>query len=101
MRVTEGDKVRETAQRRDGGQPLRDAMEAGDYTLQEVARRTKELDPDGFGVSFQLVAFLASSRVWSRESTSVRSARLIARAVGRPEHVLFASPSFELQNISA
>jgi hypothetical protein len=73
--------------RRDGGQPLRDAMAAAGLGLQDVAAATRELD--GEGISFQLVAFLATTRPWARETTSHRTAMLIEKALGVPQGTLF------------
>lgn len=107
--------MRETARRIGGGGPLRDAIAASEIGLQGVARRTKALDPDGKGVSYQLIGFLtqdpASSR-HARQTCSVPSAGLIEDALGAPRGTLFAvteapsrsdpQPAWDdLQNVTA
>lgn len=82
-----------TYRRLDQGQPIRDAMKRQRVTLQALSAATKELDPEGHGVSFQLVAFLRSGRKWSRDTTTERSAHLISAALGVPVWELFAADS--------
>lgn len=54
-----------------------------------LAARTREIDPDGKGVSHQLISFLASDSDWSRDSTRPRSASLIEDALSVPRGSLF------------
>jgi hypothetical protein len=62
-------------------------MDAAGLTLQQVAARTRA---DGAsGLSFQLVAFLASDRDWARETTSPASGALIEDALSVPRGSLF------------
>jgi len=68
-------------------------MTEGGWKLQTLAARTRELDSEGRGVSYQLVAFLATDRFWGRETTSQRSADLIEAALGYPEGSLFTLDS--------
>lgn len=75
------------ARRLDGGQRLREAIDASGLTLQAVAARTRA--DGGKGLSFQLVAFLASDRDWARETTSHRSGELIEDALSVPRGSLF------------
>jgi hypothetical protein len=82
--------LRTTCRRREEGQPIKDAMREQRLTLPRLAELTKELDPDGNGVSFQLIGRLTTAQGLSaRETTSPRSAALIARALERPEEALF------------
>lgn len=75
--------------RLDGGQLLRAAMEARGVSIQELARRTAELDPDGRGVNWRSIGFLVSQGRSARETTTVRNADLIARALDVPIAMLF------------
>ena len=85
--------MRVTASRLDSGQPLRDAMKAAGLNRVTLAERTKQIDADGLGVSQQLIAFVATDRKWGRETISVPSAVLIARALDKQESELFAMPA--------
>jgi len=93
--------MRSARVRLDGGKPIREVLKSSRITLQEVERRSKDIDPRGKGVSFQLVAFLASEESWGRDTTSPRSAQLIAAALGVPEDRLFASESVRTRKGSA
>jgi hypothetical protein len=92
--------LRITASRLDDGKPLREAMKTGGWNRISLAARTKAMDPDGNGVSQQLIAFLSSDREWARDTTSVPSARLIAQALGVREDKLFAMPESVMPAIS-
>lgn len=81
--------MRVTYRRLDHGEPIRQAMARGGWRLQSLAAHTQEIDPEGRGVCFQLVAFLATGRDWARETCSPRSAQLLAKALGVPEDELF------------
>jgi hypothetical protein len=81
--------LRTSSRLRDGGQPLRDAMHASGLGLEKIAAATKEIDPRREGVSFQLVAFLATEREWGRQTTTPISAALISRVLGHAEDDLF------------
>ena len=82
---------RAVVQRRriDDGKPIREAMKEAGLTLQQLAALTAEASPDGVGVSYQLVAFLATSRGYGRQTTSDRTATLIETALGKPAGSLF------------
>jgi hypothetical protein len=84
--------LRQVARRLRGGKPLREAMKAGGYNRLTLAARTREVDPDGNGVSHQLIYCVASDRDWARDTCSPASARLIAAALGKPEEALFKMP---------
>jgi hypothetical protein len=75
------------ARRLDGGQRLREAIDASGLTLQGIAARTRA--DGGKGLSFQLIAFLASDRDWARETTSPDSGVLIEDALSVPRGSLF------------
>lgn len=84
--------MRITAQRKDGGAPLRTVMRDQKIGLQALAQRTKLADPDGKGVSFQLLGFLtqdAGASRHARETCEPRTAGLIEDALGVPRKSLF------------
>lgn len=84
--------MRTTAQRKQGGEPLRAALREQGIGLQELARRTKLADPDSKGVSYQLLGFLTQDRAASRharDTCSVPTAMLIEDALGKPRGSLF------------
>lgn len=62
-----------TARRIRDGQALKEAMAAKSLTLTRLAARTRELDPAGAGVSFQLIGFLTAPA--SRGVTGGRGTR--------------------------
>ena len=92
--------MRVTASRRDGGKQLREAMKAAGHNRISLAARTKEVDTDGIGVTQQLIAFLSTDKDWGRETTSVRTAILIAAALGKPEGDLFVMPASFVSTVS-
>lgn len=78
-----------TARRRDEGEPLRKAMYDHGTGLKALALRTQEVDPEGKGVSWQLCGFLATRQPWARDTTSLRTAELIEKALGAKPGALF------------
>lgn len=82
-------RVGDTIARRVSGAAIRDAMAAQDVGLKRLASRTREVDPAGRGVSWELISFLASDAWWGRDTTTLATARLIARALDMPEGKLF------------
>lgn len=81
--------VHVTARRIERGEPLREAMFQNSVGLKALALRTQAADPDGRGISFQLVGFLATRQPWARETTTPRTAHLIEQALQVPEGTLF------------
>ena len=93
--------MRATCRRRHDGQAIRDAMSAKGWTLIALAGRTAELDPSGLGVSYQLIGFLTADGTSARETTSPRSADLIAQALDVPRGTLFEDAQITLETSSA
>ena len=81
--------VHVTARRIDHGEPLRKAMFTQGTGLKALALRTRQADPEGRGISFQLAGFLATRQAWARETTSTRTAELIEAALGADPGTLF------------
>jgi len=92
---------RMTYTRRQGGEPIRAAMDG--LTLKGVAAATRKIDPAGRGISYQLISFLrARPEVRSaRETTSARTVWLLSGALGVPEDALFDAPATATPNGSA
>ena len=68
-------------QRVDNGRPLREAMERANLSIPQLAAITKEIDPDGRGLSQSLIGFYTSSGSSGRERASERTAGLIVAAL--------------------
>ena len=76
--------------RKDHGYPLVLAMTKAGITIPALAARTRLADPDGRGISYQLVGRLVTVDGKSaRETTTRRSAELIAAALGVPLSSVF------------
>lgn len=75
--------------RRDEGRPIRAAMDAAGLSGPDLAQITRQIDPDGRGVSPALVGFLAGSGRSARDRCRLRSAWLIAEALEQPMQRLF------------
>lgn len=73
----------------DNGYPLALAMARQGLTIKDLAARTAEVDPDKRGVSYQLVGRLVTRKRSGRDTTTRRSAELIAAALGVPLSVVF------------
>jgi hypothetical protein len=67
--------MRVTAVRIRDGKALREAMQAKHMTLIALAARTRELDPDGKGVSYQLIGFLTAPPTGGMSGTGANRAR--------------------------
>ncbi|MGW1015648.1 XRE family transcriptional regulator [Streptomyces niveus] len=75
--------------RRNGGQPIRDAIKRAGLSIPRLAARTKEIDPDDRGLSQALVGFYVSDGASGRESVSTRTAELMAAGLDSPIEELF------------
>lgn len=75
--------------RRDGGRPIREAMKRAGLSIPQLAARTKELDPEGRGISQSLIGFYTSTGTSGRESISDHAANLMAAGVDSPTEDLF------------
>lgn len=84
--------------RKGEGKPLRDAMERADLTIEELAEATKDVDPDGKGVSASTVGRLTSRGKSARNRCEEQTAWLVATALHRltnaPLQDLFDPPFF-------
>src|ERR1051325_6014349 len=82
--------------RRDKGAPLRAAMKAAGLDIPRLAARTKDVDPDGTGLSRSMVGFIVGAGRTGRDECSDRAAELIASALDRELATLFESVVFTL-----
>lgn len=73
----------------DNGYPLSLAMAKKGLSIPALAALTRDADPTGKGVSYQLVGRLVSRGRSARDTTSRRSAELIAAALGVPLSSVF------------
>ncbi|MCF3101493.1 XRE family transcriptional regulator [Streptomyces roseoverticillatus] len=78
--------------RKGDGQPLRDAMKAAGVSGPELARATRRVDPAGRGVSPAIIGRMAGRGRSAREQCRLRTAWLIADALGQPLQRLFSMP---------
>lgn len=67
--------------RKSEGKPLRDAMEAANLTIEELARATKEVDPAGRGVSPATIGRLTSRGRSGRDRCEQDTAWFVALAL--------------------
>lgn len=75
--------------RLDGGRQLREAIEAAGLSIPKLSARTKEIDPEGKGLSSAFIGFYTSTGASAREDISDRAARLMAAGVDQPVEALF------------
>ena len=76
-------------QRRDEGQPLRDAMASAGLSIPALAERTKAVDPTGYGVAKSTIGNLHATGKSAREGCLDRAGELIALALNQPVDELF------------
>jgi transcriptional regulator with XRE-family HTH domain len=77
--------------RRDGGEPIRAAMEKVGLSGPALAKRA--------GLSVPLICFLASDGSSARETTSIYSGDQIARALGRKPAELFITETQVMRQV--
>lgn len=75
--------------RRLNGRPLRNAMKHAGLSVAALAAKTREVDPEGRGLSKAAVGFAVSEGQSGRDELSDRAAALIAAALGVAEELLF------------
>lgn len=79
-------------QRRDNGQPLRDAMQAAGLSIADLAERTRKVDDRHRGVGKSAIGHLVATGTSGRDHCRPRTARLIADALGVDTKQLFDTP---------
>lgn len=83
----------ELLHRRDHGQPIRDRMRELKLSGPDVATATKELDPDGKGISPAKVGQLAGRGKTARDTCKVKTGHLVAQVLQGPLDAFFVTPS--------
>ncbi|MCX4661470.1 hypothetical protein [Streptomyces uncialis] len=73
------------------GAPIRAAMRAAGIDIPTLAIRTREVDPEGLGLSRSLVGHITGAGRTARDQCSDRAAQLIAGALDQEVTKLFAS----------
>jgi len=76
--------------RRDGGRPIREAIKREGISIPLLAARTKEIDPEGRGLSQALIGFYTSEGASGRESATARTAALVAAGLNSPTEEFFS-----------
>lgn len=78
--------------RKGDGQPLRDSMKRLGLTQATLAAKTKAVDESGRGVSLATVIKVTGRGRYAAEQCRLRTARLIAAALGDPLQRHFDMP---------
>lgn len=75
--------------RKDDGQPIRAAMRAAGLSGPQLAEATREVDPEGKGISPAAVGRVAGKGETAQERTRLRTAWLMSLALKEPVQDLF------------
>ncbi|ROQ69218.1 hypothetical protein EDD93_3715 [Streptomyces sp. 840.1] len=78
--------------RKGEGQPLRDEMKRQELTLDELAEKTKTVDPEGRGVSPATIGRLTGRGRTARDRCELHTAWLITEGLDARMHALFSMP---------
>ena len=79
--------------RKSEGQPLRAEMRRQGLTLDELAEKTRKVDPAGRGVSPATIGRLTGAGRTARNRCELHTAWLIAEGLDARMHALFSMPS--------
>ena len=85
--------------RKGEGQPLRDAMKRLGLTQATLAAKTKAVDDSGKGVSLGTVIKVTGSGKFAADRCRLRTAQLIAAALGEPLQRHFDMPSVSTDTV--
>jgi hypothetical protein len=83
----------ELLHRRDHGQPIRDRMRELNLSGPDVAAATKEVDPEGKGISPAKVGQLAGRGKTARDACKVKTGQFVAQVLQGPLDAFFVAPS--------
>ncbi|MFJ4847605.1 XRE family transcriptional regulator [Streptomyces sp. NPDC088733] len=83
----------EVLHRREAGKPIRDAMEELGLSGPAVAAATKEIDPEGKGISAAKVGQLAGQGKTAKDRCKRHTGELVAQVLHRPLDALFSMPT--------
>jgi hypothetical protein len=81
------------------GEPLREAMKHSGLTQAALADRTREVDASGRGVSLGTVIKVTGKGRTAVESCRLRTAWLVATALGEPLQDCFDMPSVSTDTV--
>lgn len=79
--------------RKGDGQPLRDEMTRQGLTLDELAEKTREVDPAGRGVSLATIGRITGKGRTARDRCELSTAWLITEVIDRPIQRYFVMPT--------
>ncbi|MGW0552317.1 XRE family transcriptional regulator [Streptomyces altiplanensis] len=79
--------------RKGEGQPIRDEMTRQGLTLDELAEKTRKVDPDGRGVSPATIGRLTGKGRTARDRCELHTAWLITEGLDARIHRLFSMPT--------
>ncbi|MFE5628433.1 XRE family transcriptional regulator [Streptomyces sp. NPDC056543] len=79
--------------RKDEGRPLRDEIKRQGLTLDQLAEKTREVDPEGRGVSPATIGRLTSQGRSARKRCELHTAWLITDVIDRPIQRYFCMPT--------
>lgn len=83
--------------RRNSGTLIRDAMNQAGLDIKGLAARTREIDPDGRGISKTLVGYAVAQGKTGRDDFSPRASSLISDALNKPlEHLFDHDPASDM-----
>lgn len=79
--------------RKGEGQQIRDEMKRQKLTLDELAEKTRQVDPTGRGVSTATIGRLTGTGRSGRDRCELNTARLVTRALDTSLNELFNAPA--------
>lgn len=79
--------------RKGEGQPLRDEMTRQGLTLDELAEKTREVDPEGRGISPATIGRITGKGRTARNRCELHTAWLITEGLDARMHRLFSMPT--------
>jgi hypothetical protein len=79
--------------RKGDGQPLRDEIDAQGLTLDQLAEKTRAVDPAGRGISPAAIGRIAGTGRSARERCELHTAWLITEGLDARMHALFRMPT--------
>jgi hypothetical protein len=85
--------------RKSKGKPLREAMKRSKLSQAEIAARTREVDASGRGVSLGTVVKVTGRGKTAAETCRLRTAWLVATALGEPLQDVFDMPSVSTDTV--
>jgi hypothetical protein len=85
--------------RKGEGQPLRDEMKRQGLTLEELAEKTRAVDPEGRGVSPATIGRITGTGRTARSKCELWTAWLITEVINRPIQRFFLMPTHSTSTV--